>query len=212
VTFSGFNTDAIAFYRELTLNNDRDFWLANRDRYEERVVGPLREFAAALEPEFGAARLFRPYRDVRFSADKSPYKLAAGLAFERRGYVQISADGLAAGAGVYIFDRDQLNRYRQAVDAPGTGSALVSAIAAVEAAGYRIVVSDRLITAPRGFRREPGEGEHPRAELLRYKGLVTWTEWDVPGWFESAEAIERVAEFLRASEPVTEWLRSNVLV
>lgn len=208
--FTGFDEDAVAFYRELTLHNDRAFWLANRERYDARVAGPMHDLADALEPEFGAARLFRPYRDVRFSADKSPYKLHAGLTFERGGYVEVSAEGLAAGAGVYVFDREQLDRYRRAVDAPVAGAALEAALAAVRTAGHDIVVSDRLKTSPRGFRRAAGEPEHPRAELLRYKGLVTWAEWGIPDWFATPEAAERLAAFLRDSEPVVRWLRENV--
>ncbi|UAJ79238.1 DUF2461 domain-containing protein [Leifsonia sp. ZF2019] len=208
--FDGFDDDAITFYRELTLRNDRAFWLENRDRYENRVAGPMHALADALAPEFGAARLFRPYRDVRFSRHKSPYKLHAGLTFERGGYVQVSAEGVAAGAGVYLFDRDQLERYRRAVDAPATGAALERAVAAVEAAGHAIVVPDRLKTAPRGFRPEAGEPPHPRAELLRYKGLVAWTDWGIPDWFATAAAADEIARFLRESEPVSGWLRDTV--
>ena len=205
MTFTGFDEDAVAFYRELTLNNDRGFWLANRERYQERVVAPMHALAALLEDEFGAGKLFRPYRDVRFSPDKSPYKLHAGMTFERGGYVQVSAEGLAAGAGVYVFDRDQLVRYRRAVDAPVSGAALEDALEAVADAGHGIEVSDALKTTPRGF-----EADHPRIELLRFKGLVTWEDWGIPDWFTTPEAAEHVAGFLRASEPVTAWLREHV--
>ncbi|MGN6426552.1 MAG: DUF2461 domain-containing protein [Leifsonia sp.] len=205
MTFTGFDEDAVAFYRELTLNNDRGFWLANRERYQERVVAPMHALAALLEDEFGAGKLFRPYRDVRFSPDKSPYKLHAGMTFERGGYVQVSAEGLAAGAGVYVFDRDQLVRYRRAVDAPVSGAALEDALEAVADAGHGIEVSDALKTTPRGF-----DADHPRIELLRFKGLVTWEDWGIPDWFTTPEAAEHVAGFLRASEPVTAWLREHV--
>ena len=205
MTFTGFDEDAVAFYRELTLNNDRGFWLANRERYQERVVAPMHALAALLEDEFGAGKLFRPYRDVRFSPDKSPYKLHAGMTFERGGYVQVSAEGLAAGAGVYVFDRDQLVRYRRAVDAPVSGAQLEDALEAVADAGHGIEVSDALKTTPRGF-----DADHPRIELLRFKGLVTWEDWGIPDWFTTPEAAEHVAGFLRASEPVTAWLREHV--
>ena len=205
MTFTGFDEDAVAFYRELTLNNDRGFWLANRERYQERVVAPMHALAALLEDEFGAGKLFRPYRDVRFSPDKSPYKLHAGMTFERGGYVQVSAEGLAAGAGVYVFDRDQLVRYRRAVDAPVSGAALEDALEAAADAGHGIEVSDALKTTPRGF-----DADHPRIDLLRFKGLVTWEDWGIPDWFTTPEAAEHVTGFLRASEPVTAWLREHV--
>lgn len=205
MAFTGFDDDALAFYRELAQRNDRAFWLANRERYQASVAGPMQELAQALEPEFGEGRLFRPHRDVRFSADKSPYKLHAGLTLGGHGYIQVSGDGLAAGSGVYQFDRDQLARYRQAVDAPASGAALAAAVAAVRANGLDILVADRLKTVPRGF-----DADHPRVELLRYKGLVTWQEWGVPDWFTTPEAADQLTAFLRASEPVTAWLRTHV--
>ena len=127
------------------------------------------------------------------------------MTFERGGYVQVSAEGLAAGAGVYVFDRDQLVRYRRAVDAPVSGAALEDALEAVADAGHGIEVSDALKTTPRGF-----DADHPRIELLRFKGLVTWEDWGIPNWFATPEAAEHVAGFLRASEPVTAWLREHV--
>ena len=78
---------------------------------------------AELGPEFGETTLFRPYRDTRFSRDKSPYKTAIA-ARVGDGYVQLSAGGLMAGAGMYHMAPDQLERYRAAVaaDARAAGS------------------------------------------------------------------------------------------
>lgn len=205
MAFTGFDEDAIAFYRELTLHNDKAFWLANRERYEQRVAAPMHALADELEPGFGAGRLFRPYRDVRFSRDKSPYKLHAALTFARGGYVQVSAEGLAAGAGVYQLDKEQLDRYRRAVDAPRTGGELAAALDGLRAAGIAIETPDRLKTSPRGY-----PADHPRVELLRCKGIITWAEWGVPDWFATPEAADRIAGFLRDSEPVTAWFRSHV--
>ena len=207
MAFTGFDEDAIAFYRELTLHNDRAFWLANRERYETRVAGPLHELADALEPRFGPARLFRPYRDVRFSPDKSPYKLHAALTFERGGYVQVSAEGLAGGAGAYHLEREELDRYRRAVDAPASGGELEAALAAVRSAGIGVEPTGQLKTSPRGY-----PADHPRIELLRCKGLITWTDWGVPDWFTTPEAADRVAALLGGSEPLTAWFRRYVRV
>ena len=74
-----------------------------------------------MAPEFGTAKLFRPYRDVRFSGDKTPYKTHQGATVHddagRLGawYVQLSADGLRVGGGVWRLESDQLERYRRAV-------------------------------------------------------------------------------------------------
>jgi hypothetical protein len=65
----------------------------------EQVYAPMVELLTALEPEFGPGRIFGPYRDIRFSPDKSPYKIHLGAWLESGGYLRLSAEGLAAGCG-----------------------------------------------------------------------------------------------------------------
>ena len=96
MAFRGWPTEALDFYEGLEADNSKTYWTAHKAVYEEKVPAPMRELLAALEPEFGESKIFRPYRDVRFSADKSPYKTAIGATLERGGYVQLSAQGLAA--------------------------------------------------------------------------------------------------------------------
>ncbi len=72
--FGGIPSDAVTFYADLAGHNTRDWWAANKRRYEDSVRGPLRELTDALADEFGPAKIFRPHRDVRFSPDKTPYK------------------------------------------------------------------------------------------------------------------------------------------
>src|SRR2546422_225287 len=119
-----------------------------------------------LEPEFGPGKVFRPYRDVRFSADKSPYKTAMGAVCVRDAavyYLQLSADGLMAAAGYYHMARDQLARFRAAVDDGKAGGELAAIVGRLEKGGYE-VGGEALRTAPRGFRPD-----HPRIRLLRHK-------------------------------------------
>ena len=71
--FDGLNPDAPAFFDELAVNNTREWWQSQKSRFTDRVAAPFEALAAELEPEFGPVKIFRPYRDVRFSADKSPY-------------------------------------------------------------------------------------------------------------------------------------------
>ena len=68
-TFSGFPPGALSFYAELEDVNSRDWWLAHKDVYERDVREPMLALLDGLEDEFGPAKLFRPNRDVRFSAD-----------------------------------------------------------------------------------------------------------------------------------------------
>src|SRR2546423_911256 len=81
--FTGFPPEALDFYEGLEVHNDRAYWTEHRDTYQRRVKEPMEALLAGLEPEFGAGRLFRPYRDTRFSADKTPYKTHQGAVVSR---------------------------------------------------------------------------------------------------------------------------------
>ncbi len=102
-TFAGIPAGALSFYAELEDVNSRDWWLAHKDVYERDVREPMLALLDALEDEFGAAKLFRPNRDVRFSADKSPYKThqgaLVGAGTVQAYYVQVSAEGVGGGGG-----------------------------------------------------------------------------------------------------------------
>lgn len=205
MVFTGWPAEAIEFYEGLEADNTKSYWLAHRATYDTCVLEPMRELLAELEPEFGAGRVFRPYRDVRFSADKSPYKTAIGATLARGGYVQLSADGLAAGSGMYRPAPDELARFREAVADDDTGERLQRIVIELRAAGIEVSAHEVLKTAPRGFPKD-----HPRAELLRRKGLISWRQWPAGAWLGTAEAKQRVVEFLRASVPLNEWLAKHV--
>src|SRR2546423_8844512 len=138
VAFRGWPTEALEFYEGLEADNSKTYWLDHKQVYDEKVYAPMAALLAELEPEFGPGRIFRPYRDVRFSADKSPYKTSIGAWLEVGGYVQLSADGLAAGCGMYQLAPDQLDRYRRAVADDRTGKELTAVIATIERAGVAV--------------------------------------------------------------------------
>ncbi len=178
--FDGIPTDALDFYEELGAENTRTWWLAHKERYAASVREPLERLLDALEDEFGAARLYRPNRDVRFSADKSPYKdhqgaLAAtvpGMGF----YLQVDAEGLMTGAGFYPTGPDQLPRLRAAIDAPRSGQQLQEVVDGLAAAGFDLA-GDSVATRPRGV-----PADHPRLELMRFKTLIARREHGAPAW------------------------------
>jgi uncharacterized protein (TIGR02453 family) len=205
VTFRGWPAEAIEFYEGLEADNSRSYWMAHKATYDEQVRGPMLALLAEMEAEFGAGKIFRPNRDVRFSADKSPYKTAIGATLERGGYIQFSATGLSAGSGMYVMEPDQLERYRQAVDDDTTGEQLSQLVAEAAGQGISVIGHDMLKSAPRGYRKD-----HPRIDLLRHKGLVAWKEWPVASWLGTAAAKRRVVEFLRACRPLNDWLAAQV--
>ena len=209
--FRGFPPDALDFFAELEANNDRTWWLANRPRFEESVRGPMRTMLDRLEPAFGPFRVFRINRDVRFSKDKSPYKTAHGATAETAGgslhYVQISASGLLIGAGVYHAMRDQITRWRTAVADDARGPGAERAIAAVRSAGLDVTAGAEppLTGAPRGVDRD-----HPRIELLRWKGCAATQDLGAPAWLHTRRAAERVAAAWAKAAPLVAWLDENV--
>jgi uncharacterized protein (DUF2461 family) len=104
MSFSGWPEEALDFYDGLAADNSKTYWTMHKPVYDAAVLRPMTELVEELAPEFGEAKIFRPYRDVRFSKDKTPYKTHIG-AMVGRGYVQFSAQGLAAGDGMYGFLR-----------------------------------------------------------------------------------------------------------
>ena len=208
-TFTGFGEDFPHFFDGLEADNSKAYWTDHREVYEQQVRGPLVALLADLAPEFGAGKVFRPYRDVRFSTDKSPYKTqAAGHCHGRDGhsslYLHVSAEGLFVAGGYWRMERDQVARYRAAVDDGTTGQALAQVVRALERGGWSRS-GDQLSRAPRGH-----PPDHPRIDLLRHKGLAMSRELAAEPWLFDAGAVQVVAEHWRALAPLNRWLHRHV--
>jgi uncharacterized protein (TIGR02453 family) len=205
VTFKGWPAEALEFYEGLEDDNSKVYWAAHKAAYDADVHTPMVALLDELEGEFGEGKIFRPNRDIRFSADKSPYKTAIGAVLAGGGYVQLSARGLAAGSGYHMMAGDQLERYRRAVAEDGTGEELRRVIAEVASHGIEVGARESLKSAPRGYPKE-----HPRVDLLRNKDVTAWRQWPVQPWLGTAAAKKRVVDFLRATRPLGAWLDANV--
>src|SRR5882672_1867388 len=143
--FRGWTEEAVEFFAGLEVDNSKTYWQKRKDVYETAVRAPMEALIDELTPRFGEGKIFRPYRDIRFSADKSPYKtnIAATLG---AGYVQLSADGLGVGSGMWHMAPDQLDRYRGAVDDDRSGSALEGIVATARKAGLAVNGHEQLKT------------------------------------------------------------------
>jgi uncharacterized protein (TIGR02453 family) len=203
--FSGWPVEAVEFYEGLQADNSKTYWLANKNTYDDKVYAPMAALVAELEPEFGTARIFRPYRDVRFSKDKSPYKTGIFCTLESGGYVGFRAEGLTVGRGYHRMAPDQIERYRQAVADETTGAELVAVLDKLTRAQVTVEGSESLRSAPRGYPKD-----HPRIDLLRHRGLYAWRSWPVAAWLGTPAAKKRVVDMLRAAEPLQSWLERNV--
>lgn len=203
--FAGWPEEALDFFEGLEADNSKAYWRDHKDVYDRDVRAPMEALLAELEAEFGEGKIFRPYRDVRFSADKSPYKTHMGATLAAGGYVQLSARGLGAGSGMYQMAPDQLERFRAAVDDARSGAAVEKIASTLRDSGAEVTAHGALKTAPRGYPKD-----HPRIELLRLKGLIAWREWEPAAWLGTRRAKERVATFLRACRPLNRWLDDHV--
>jgi uncharacterized protein (TIGR02453 family) len=205
VGFTGIPLAALDFYEDLEADNSKSYWTAHKHIYDVQVKEPIEALVTELADEFGPGKFFRPYRDVRFSKDKTPYKDHQGVYFgESRRYLHVSAAGLFVGGGFYHMASDQIGRYRRAVDGDITGAALAKSIAAAEKVKLE-VSGDQLTRVPTGFAKD-----HPREDLLRYKSLAARREFGSPPWLSTARAKTELVKAWRAMQPLIDWLETNV--
>ena len=203
--FEGFAPGAFTFYDRLAANNSRTWWNEHRHEWERDVRAPLQALLDQIAPE-GAARVYRPYRDVRFSKDKSPIKDHQGAIVQVEDaigyYVQVSASGLMVAAGWYAPSTRQLAAFRRAVDAPA-GAVLETLVARL--AKKYVIDADPLATRPRGV-----GADHPRLDLLRSRRLIAVQEYDVVPWVQTRACARRIASDWKAMTPMVEWLIDHV--
>ena len=202
--FAGFPEQALVFYEGLEADNTKAYWADHKAVYDTAVKAPLEALLAELEPEFGPAKVFRPYRDVRFSKDKTPYKTHAAAVVEGDGslYVQLGADGLYVGGGFWHTATDQVQRLRAAVADDVTGpqvQALLDGLTGWE------VLGERLQRVPK-----PYPPDHPRADLLRAKTLAAGLRFEPAEWLHEPECRDRVADAWRQVQPLNAWLARHV--
>ncbi len=203
-TFDGFPVAALDFYDDLEVDNTKTFWEANRATYDTAVAAPMRALVAALEDEFGAAKIFRPYRDVRFSKDKTPYKTHQGafvaVAPATGYYVQVGAPGVRTGAGFYRAEPARLAAVRAAIDHDRHGRELQRLVRRLEEDGFT-VGGETLRTAPRGYRTD-----HPRIDLLRHTSLTLGRDHGFAPYVHTPALLDSVRADWRAVRPLVDWL------
>jgi uncharacterized protein (TIGR02453 family) len=202
--FSGWREDFQGFFLGLKMNNSKAYFDAHRRQYEDQVKAPMVALLADLEPEFGTARLARPNRDIRFAADKSPYKTNIYANTTKGCYVSLDAEGLVAAGGRYMMDSSDLARYRAAVAADESGMRLAALVDRLRMKGYEIGGQELKRVPP------PYSKDHPRGELLRHKRLIYWRRWEIGPWIAKAETRDRVASAWRDGAELSAWLTKHV--
>ncbi len=202
--FTGFPEELLDFYDALEMDNSRSYWQANKAVFEVAVRQPLELLAAELGSEFGPVKIFRPYRDLRFSKDKRPYQEQASLSAGDF-YFSVSAGGVFTGGGYWHPAADQLERFRRGVDEPTAAGAVRRVLDGLRKEGIELSSDDMLKSAPAGYSRD-----HPKIELLRRKHLAVIQHRDPGDWLHSRQALQFVRGSWRHMKAWTDWLAENV--
>jgi uncharacterized protein (TIGR02453 family) len=207
VSFEGFPVAALDFYDDLEVDNTKSFWEAHKAVYTESVLAPMRELTAALSDEFGTAKIFRPYRDVRFSKEKTPYKTHQGafvaIAPHTGYYLELSPRGVRTGGGCYWFEPERLAAFREAVVHDHYGPDLEKRLATARRKGYELG-GDMLKTKPRGY-----DADHPRIALLRHRSITLGRSLGFEPVIHTAELLTEVRRDWRALRPTVEWIADH---
>jgi len=221
--FEGFADRDGKFFRALARNQRRPWFDAHKQEYEAGWLRPMQALLADVRERIDGlfARLplaepkvFRIYRDVRFSKDKSPYKTHVGgyvaVAGSSPGpsgiaapYVHVGADEIFIGAGQYMMDPPQLARFRAALVDDARGAAVAAILKKLERAGFEVGSHDALQRVPRGF-----DPEHPRAALLKRKGLIVSYPELPRKLLVEPELVDWIVTQTKRVVPLVEWLAS----
>jgi uncharacterized protein (TIGR02453 family) len=209
--FEGFGPRVHKWFKGLEADNSKEYFAANRDFFEESIRHQMEALLTELSKNFGGeVKMFRQNRDIRFSADKSPYKtntygVLHGSDMAAEGlYASISANGLVAGSGYHMMARDQFDRYRERVADDKHGPELTNLVAKAQKAGLELW-GESLATAPRGYPKD-----HERIELLRRKSLSLGATLKSGRGISRSDGLQFVTKAWRAAAPVTGWLDEHV--
>jgi uncharacterized protein (TIGR02453 family) len=217
--FTGFDRDAIQFLHELTLEMNRDWFEANKARYQARWIEPMTALLSDVAARLGKTyapikvmppKLFRIYRDVRFAKDKTPYKThVSGRIPLRDGctalYFEVDAESEYAGVGSYFFEDAQLPRWRKLVGADKTGNEIAGIVTKLRKAGYAVRSYDEYKKVPKGF-----AADHPRAELLKMRGLTCQFPTMPKGLLHKPELADWLFKHAKATSRMVSWLYRNI--
>jgi len=221
MAFQGFADAEAKFFRSLARNQNREWFQSHKAEFEVGYLTPMKELLAeVLEgidssfeyTDLDAPKVFRIFRDVRFSKDKSPYKThIGGLIPTRRSgkltemsaalYVHVGQPNSFAAAGHYVMSSEQLLKYRAAVADVKRGRELDKILGALSKKGFTANSHESYKRVPKGY-----DPEHPRAEHLKRKGLTISFPPLPRGILTSKKLRPWLVGNTKAAAPLVEWL------
>jgi uncharacterized protein (TIGR02453 family) len=205
----GFGKDLIKYYLQLEENNNREWFHAHRDMYDNNVAFPLKNLAADLSTQYGPVKTFRPYRNVRFWPDLPPLNEHASLTVSAQSnsafYLRIDADGMLLGAGNWQPSKAQLTQFR-AIAATDTGAhAILAVLDQMRKHAYELMTDNALKSAPRGYPKD-----HPNIDLLRLKSLSLTSHFAPGPWLYTSKCRDMVMAGWQSLTPWIHWLDANL--
>lgn len=220
--FSGFADSEGKFFKALARRNEREWFLAHKAEYEEGWQKPMKALLAEVREAIDRAyahadldepKVFRIFRDVRFSKDKSPYKTHIGgfIPLKRSGkkttdlpmalYFHVGASEVFGAAGHYMMEKESLERFRVSVASDKHGKELDRIIEKLHRSGFKADSHDTFKRVPKGY-----DPAHPRAEMLKRKGLTVGFPALPKGILESPKLTKWLSDACKKSAPLVEWL------
>ena len=225
MSFEGFPRETSAFLDGLTKNNSKVWFDAHRTDYEEHYLGPAKAFVASMQDQFSGfapgitadprvnGSIFRINRDIRFSKDKTPYKNHLDIWFyegaDRKAgfsgfFFRMFAGSVILGAGIHGFEKEALQRYREAVDQGKSGKALESLAVKMGRGGYELG-GEHYKKVPREF-----DSDHRRGHLLKHNALYAHIEVPLPAEARTPAFSAWCGAHFKNIQPLHKWLLVNV--
>ncbi len=219
-SFPGFPAETLPFLRDLKLHNSREWFQPRKDIYDEKVRGPMLALVGALCEEIAAfapemvtepkKAVYRIYRDVRFSPDKSPYKTHVAAVFSPRGlekhsgagmYFHLSVDEVMVGGGMYspgpaelLAVRGYLADHAKELDAILRQREFRRL--------FKEMTGEKLKRVPKGF-----PPDHPAADLLVYKQFLAVSLLP-PNIVTTPKLFRELLKHFRAITPLLQFLNT----
>ncbi len=220
--FKGFPKGCVKFLAELKQNNSREWFAEHKADFENQVMAPAKDFVFEMGKRLKAlsagivadprinGSIFRPYRDTRFSKDKTPYKTHLGIFFwegEREKmecpgyYFHLEPPYVMLGAGIHCFSKLLLTEYRDSVVHPKYGESLNKALKAIEGKSDYVIGLKHFKKTPRGY-----DPQHKNAELLLYNGLTSAWSTRIPDELYTKAVIDYCFKRFKDMAPLQKWL------
>jgi uncharacterized protein (TIGR02453 family) len=222
--FEGFPRECIGFLKQLKRNNNREWFVKHKADYELKAKAPMLSFIGALRPHFARfapefdlnpkRSIFRIYRDIRFSSDKTPYKTHIAAHFVLSGmpkgfigsgyYIQIEPREFFVGGGIYLPDGDQLKKIRKAIASNGE-----EFLSIIENRKFKKLFApfewSKLQRIPKGY-----DEKHPMAEWLKFKQFFVGVSMPESKCY-SESLVDEVADICEKAAPLVRFLNKSLV-